>query len=247
MNNIEKMDNQQQKKEDRLNNNVNGRLCCKLREISNKKISLTKDWYGNYLNEFQYDGKEISAWLRINGVEVWDYGWWEKEYFVSLYDLAKCPDLLKAVNLVEQEKWINFSTNKTIYLNECFDLIWVDEKINPVLIMVDRWLKDIVKIQENLKDIVNDLKIFLNPDYDIWISNMIYQIFIEAKNQSAKDNITNLSPEFINKIQKIQEYFKDNMLKLNDKIDNAILQQKQNAEDIYKTDLKRIESLRNEL
>jgi hypothetical protein len=76
---------------------------------------------------------------------------------------------------------------------------------------------------------------------------MIYQIFIEAKNQSAKDNITNLSPEFINKIQKIQEYFKDNMLKLNDKIDNAILQQKQNAEDIYKTDLKRIESLRNEL
>jgi|GEM_PF-6582866 len=40
---------------------------------------------------------------------------------------------------------------------------------------------------------------------------MTYQIFIEAKNQSAKDNITNLSPEFLNKIQKIQEYFKDNI------------------------------------
>lgn len=248
MNTIEIM--QQAKKENRLENNVNGRLFSALKKIwdqNNKEIFFIKDSTGNYLNEFEYDGKEISAWLRINGVEVWDYGWGGKEYFVSLYDLAKCPDLLKAVNLVEQEKWINFSTNSTIDLDECFDLVWVEEKTHPVLILVDRWLRDIVKIQEILNDIVNDLKILLNPDYDIWISNMTYKIFIEAKNQSAKDNITNLSPEFINKIQKIQEYFKDNVSKLNDKIDNAVFQQKLDSEKIYKNDLQRIETLRQKL
>lgn len=248
MNSMEKI--QQQKKESRLENNVNGRLFSELKKISlekEKEIFFIKDSDGNYLNEFEYDGKEISAWLKNNGVEVWDYGWWEKEYFVSLYNLAKCPDLLKAVNSVEKQKWINFSTNDTINLSDCIKLIWKDNFKTPVLIMTERWLKDIVKIKEILKETVWDVQKYLEPDYEVGFNNMTYEIFFKTKNETAKQDIINLSPDFVNRIENIQKYFDNNISNLYEKIDNAILQQRQNAEDIYKTDLQRIESLRKKL
>lgn len=248
MDKLEIMENQ--KKESQLSDNVNGRLFNKLEEIwkkTEKEIFLLKDWNNNYLNEFEYDWKEISAWVKIHGREVGDFGWWEFEYFVSLYDLAKCTDLSKAVTLVEEEKWIIFSTNDTISLDDSFDLLWVKKKINPILMIVDRWLKDIIKIEEILNNIVKDLKQILTPNYDVWISNMSYNIILEAKNQSAKQDIINLSPEFLNKIKQVQAYFENNLSMIYEKIDDSISVQKQNAEDIYRINLQRIESLRKKI
>lgn len=201
---------QEGKRENWLNNTINGRLANKLKVIwkeKGKKVSLVKDDYtGNYLNKFFYDGKEISARSKIHGVEVGDYGWWTVEHFVSLSDLSQCSDLLKAILEVEEERGFKFSINDTILFNDCLKLIWENNFLDIFWIIKREWIKKFDLMNELIEKAIKEINSILEPSFTLWINRMSYNLFIKTNNESAKQEIITSSQDFIDKIIKVKTY-----------------------------------------
>ena len=186
------MENINNTRETRLKETITWKIAKKFKEIISKNgehINLKKDGETNkYLNKFEYNGRELSVRTVYQNSEVWDYDIWEWTHCVSLGDLAVCPEFFQAVKIVEQEEWIKFRIWENIWINDCLNLIW-KQWINFKEIANNSWLRDNDSINTVLIKIKDDLSIFLNPEFEVMLSDLDCSLFIRASWDKKQDVI----------------------------------------------------------
>ena len=243
------MENINHSREIWLKETVTGKIAKKFKEIISKKwehITLKKDAQtNNYLNKFEYNGRLLSSRTVYQNSEVWDYDLWEWINCVSLGDLAVCPEFLQAVQGVEQEEWINFHITEVIMLDDCLSIAW-KQWIDLKKMANDLWLKDSHAINTVLSKIRGDLSVFLEPDFKIMFNELDKQLFIQALWEKKRD-IINRSPVFMNKLQKIVDYFNDHMKEIEQFIKDLIQQEQKKNDEIKREQSNQLDSLQKQL
>lgn len=199
---------------------------------------------GHLGSQFYYDGKLIGFGTRIGGREVGDYDWWIVEYSVKLEDLIKVPQLKMAI----AKTWKNYSVNNIVHLEYCLQgILWSEVKFSPVDLMLEMWLKDMEKIRDILLGIVKDLKVYYGQDYKIWISTHNLSILIEPMTPEIKEDMIHHGAKTTELMRKINTYFVENKISLEEKIKAAIASQKWERDKAEENQLKELAILRSHL
>jgi len=243
------MENINIQKETWYNENITWKVAKKFKEIISKKwehIMLKKNLKTNeYLNKFEYNGRELSTRTVYQNSEVWDFDIWEWTHCISLWDVAVCPEFLQAIREVEKDEWVRFRIWENIWLSDCLVIIW-KEPINLKKIANDLWLRDVASINTVLVKIKNDLSVFLNPEFEIMLNDIESSLFVRAE-WERKQDIINKSPLFMGKLQKITQYLDEHMNEIIQSFKNLASEEQKKNEEIKKEQEDRLNSLQNQL
>lgn len=236
-------------KENWYDGTITGMVAKKFKEIISKKwenIFLLKDLKTNkYLNKFEYDGRELSTRTVYQNSEVWDFDIWEWTNCVSLGDITMYPEFYQAIQEVEKDEWINFHITESIWLNDCLIVAWKRE-INFKDIAQNVGLRDWDAIDKVLLQICDNIKSYLEPEFLVKINYSEHKLFLQAHGQS-KQIIIDKSPIFIDKIQRISQYFDEHLDEIEQSFKSLSEQEQKKNEIIKESQNNKLKDLQSQL
>ena len=224
---------------------ITNKIAKKLEEIITKKWWNISFKVNSELDKIEYNNRELWAWTVYQQSEVWDFEIWEWTYCVSLGDLAIFPEFFQAVKEVEKEEWINFHITESVWINDCLAIAW-KKWINFKQLANDVWLKNEDSINSVLFKIKNDLSTFLKPEFEIKVKPFTNSLYMKVT-WTKKQDVINKSPVFMDKLQKITQYFDDHMNDIIQSFKNLALEEQKKNEEIKKEQEDRLNSLQNQL
>ncbi len=236
-------------KESYYKETLTGKIALKFKEIISKKwenILLKKEsTTGNYLNKFEYNGRDFSSRTVYPNSEVWDYELWEWIDCVNLWDVAVFPEFLQAVQEIEREEWIKFHITESIWISDCLLIAW-KEWINFKDMANNVWLKDPNWINKILLKIKKDLSAFFEPEYKVWLNHLGYNLYIRAFWEN-KQAIIEKSPLFMKKLELIADYFDKNMEKIKQEMKNLAKEDEEKKKKITTDQKEKMKNLKDSL
>lgn len=202
----------EEKKAQWYKENPMGMVAKKLKEIVSprgEKIYLFYDSNTmNYQDEIEYKDRKLSVWAIYPYSEVGDYDIGEPVYYAKLADIALCPEFKQAIEKVQEDEGVAIHSNGGIDLNDCLFVAGhspVDYEGIAKRLHLDNeadlynfWLK-----------VCGDLHAFLKPEFKLYCHNNYGEVklmFNEVYGLRQQD-IIECSPMFIDKMQKVADYF----------------------------------------
>ena len=224
-------------------------------EVLNKLVKkfeeiLQKDWKDFSLKKkpsgkFEYNWRELWAWIVFQNSEVWDYDIWEWTYCVSLGDLAVYPDFLAAVQEISRDEWIEFYVTESISLNDCLCIAW-RQSIDFLSLAHDLWIKDDDAINPVLLKIKNELAPLLKPNFQLKINPIERRFFLKLSWMKRLD-VIDKTPSFIENLKIITEYFDNHMDEIKQSLKEIALDEQKKNDEIKKEQSNQLDSLQKQL
>ena len=232
--------------EDWKKNNINGQVAVKLKEIWKKKWEKVY-MVNNFEHSLKYQGREMKLWLKVVGSKVGDIPD-ESDYVYTAYlwDFAVCHDFYEAVGELQKEKGFNLEISDNISFKDCVSALWWEYGIikKAMETIGESELKNKEIRDEIFRRICNDLNWILSQ-YSVIIK--YWRFYLGTKNPILKQNIINKDKTFLDDMNKIKEYFNNNIAEIQSKINNAINEEKRKDEETKREQEKKAEDLQNQL
>lgn len=224
---------------------ITEKIAKKLEEIIAKKWWNISFKVNSESDKIEYNNRELWAWTVYQQSEVWDFDIWKWTYCVSLGDLTIFPEFFQAVKEVEKEEWINFHITESIWINDCLTIAW-KKWINFKQLANDIWLKNEDSINSVLFKIKNDLSVFLKPEFEIKLKPFSNSLYIKVL-WTKKEDIIKKSSLFMDKLQKITQYFDEHMDEIIQSFKNLASEEQKQNERIKKEQEDRLNNLQKQL
>ncbi len=229
-----------------MKNNINGQIAAKLIEIWERKW---EDVYmaDDFEHSLEYQGREMRLWLEVIGSKVGDIPD-ESDYVYTAYlwDLAVCPDFYEAIGELQKEKWFSLEISDNISFKDCVSALWWEYGIikKAMETIGESELKNKEIRDEIFRKICDDLNWILSQ-YSVAIK--YWRFYLETRNPILKQSIINKDESFLDDMNKIKEYFDNNLTEIETKIKNAKEEEKLETEKLEKEQEDRLNSLQNQL
>jgi hypothetical protein len=221
------MDNKRM--EDWQKKNINGRIVARLYNIAKDKGE-TIYTYKYDPNAFEYQGRRISVGLIVTGVKVGDIPDDDDYYYVvELGDLTVCDDFRQVLFDLQSEEHNSMQISEYISFSDCVKAL--GEKYGSIitaLAEIEKTRDSIGKEAYNdmISSIVGNLELhILSPFFTIAIRDN-WDLWLHADSLMSKRAVYLKEPSFIEAMDKIKDYFDENLIKIKQQIQDAIIAKK---------------------
>ena len=213
--------------EDWERNNINGRIAARIKEIAkDKKEKVYANEYDR--NGFVYQGRRISVGLIVSGVKVGDIpGDDDYCYVVELGDLTVCDDFRQALFDLQSEEHNSMQISEYISFSDCVKVL--GEKYQGILSalaeieqaqdVIEKEIYCIIisRITGKLNLRMQDFTIAIRDNWELWL---------HASDLMSKRSVYLKEPSFIEEMDRIKEYFDENLTMIKQWIQDAIIAKK---------------------
>jgi hypothetical protein len=219
------MDNKRM--EDWQKKNINGRIVARLYNIAKDKGE-TIYTYKYDPNAFEYQGRRISVGLIVTGVKVGDIPDDDDYYYVvELGDLTVCDDFRQVLFDLQSEEHNSMQISEYISFSDCVKVL--GEKYQSILSALAEieQAQDVIE-KETYCNIISRITGKLNlrmQDFTIAIRDN-WELWLHASDLMSKRSVYLKEPSFIEEMDRIKEYFDENLTMIKQWIQDAIIAKK---------------------